>query len=188
MIHGLVLAVTLMAADVEEQQPQQSPDWRRGVAFEVNVLWPFFPGGLAELKVLVPVVRGDKRDWRGELVTGLHSDYGWGPITRPADNYGKVFLLAAKLGWRQFLVYGFHVEVALHAGWRHEEKNVHDGTTVDGFTGRLWMMAGWQYELNERVYLNVRGGGGLHLWRSDHLGYTERRFAPAGDINLGIRF
>jgi len=187
MIHGLLLAVTLMAADVEEEQ-QPSPDWRRGVAFEVNVLWPFFPGGLAELKVLAPLVRGDKRDWRGELVAGLHSDYGWGPVTRPADSYGKVFLLAAKLGWRQFLAYGFHVDVTLNAGWRHEEGNVHDGTTVNGFVGRLWAFGGWQYEFNERVYANVRGGVGVHLWRSDHLGYTERRFVPAGDINLGIRF
>jgi hypothetical protein len=38
------------------------------------------------------------------------------------------------------------------------------------------------------VYANVRGGGGLHLFRTDRFGDTERVFAPAGDVNVGVQF
>src|SRR5688572_1682773 len=56
-------------------------------AFEVNILWPFFPGGVSELKLIVPALRRAERDWRGDLVLGLHS----GALVRldstPASRY-----------------------------------------------------------------------------------------------------
>ncbi len=157
-------------------------------AFEVNVLWPFFPGGLSELKALVPLVRPAEPTLRGELIAGLFSDFSFGPLTRPTDSYGKVFIVGAKVGWRQFFALGFHADVTLHLGWRHEEFNVYDGTTLDAFTGRLWLHAGWQVDLTPRVYLNLRGAVGLHLFRTDRFGDHERRVAPGGDVNLGVRF
>jgi hypothetical protein len=161
----------------------------RGPAFEVNVLWPIFPGGITDLKVLVPAVRPDRDELRGEAVLGVHSDFGWGPLTRPADEYGKVRFLGGKLGWRQFFARGLHLDVSANVGWRHEEDNVFDGTTLDSFSARGWVFAGWQVDLSPRVYLNTRGGLGIHLWRvGDPYADTERKYAPGGDLNLGLRF
>ncbi|MET0592973.1 MAG: hypothetical protein ABW133_09755 [Polyangiaceae bacterium] len=168
--------------------PEPNGDYARTPAFEVNVLWPFFPGGIVDLKGLFPVVRSDRRDFRGEIIAGVHSDFGWGPVSRPVDKYGKVSILAAKVGYRQFLVYGTHLDVSVNLGWRHEEENIYDGERLDAFIGRLWMFAGYQHELSTRVYVNIRGGGGLHLFRTDRYADTERKFAPAGDVNLGVRF
>lgn len=145
----------------------------RRPAFEVNVLWPFFPGGWVDLKALMPLVRNDQRDLRGELELGLFSDFSWGPVSRPVNDYGKVFAMGAKVGWRQFFVYGLHLDVSVNLGWRHEELNVRDGSTLNAFTGRLWVMAGYQLDLGARVYVNVRGGVGVHLFRTDVYGATD---------------
>jgi hypothetical protein len=156
-------------------------------AFEVNVLWPFFPGGIAELKAVVPVLRTEQPSFRGELVLGLHSDFA-NRFVRPDDRYGKVSVLAVKAGYRQFLISGLHLDATVNAGWRHELHNVWDGTTLDAFTGRLWLLAGYQHDLGRRVYANLRGGVGIHLWRTDHLASKERKLVPAADCNLGFRF
>jgi hypothetical protein len=189
----LVLALVLVAAPAFAQ-PTASPATQTSLgppiaspAFEVNVLWPFFPGGVSELKLLVPVVRPAERDWRGELVLGLHSDFAT-RIVRPSDKYGRVAILAAKIGYRQFLVSGLHLEAAVNAGWRHEEDNVYDGTTIDGFSARLWIMAGYQCDLGQRAYVNIRGGVGPHLFRTGPFASKERKLTGGGDINLGFRF
>jgi hypothetical protein len=186
------VAPAMSAVDSEQARnavnAESDGDYRRTPAFEVNVLWPFFPGGIVDLKGLFPVVNADRRDFRGEIIGGLHSDFGWGPVTRPVDKYGKVSILAAKVGYRQFLVYGTHVEASVNLGWRHEEENIYDGGRLDAFIGRLWLFAGYQHEISTRVYVNVRGGGGVHLFRTDRFADTERKFAPAGDANLGVRF
>ena len=187
---GPVSRATLPDEQVAGQpaMPVADGDYSRTPAFEVNVLWPFFPGGIVDLKALVPIVREGRRDFRGELITGLHSDFGWGGLSRPVDQYGKVSILAAKLGYRQFLVSGLHVEWSVNVGWRHEERNIHDGERLDGFIGRSWFFAGYQHEFSRMVYANVRGGGGVHMFRSDRWGHTERAFVPAGDLNFGMRF
>jgi len=164
-------------------------DHLRRPAVEVNVLWPFFPGGISDLKVLAPVVRRRSDVGRGELIVGLHSDFGWGPLTRPADEYGKVRFLGVKLGYRQFVAYGLHLDATVNVGWRHEEDNVFDGSTLDSFASRAWVFAGWQVDLSPRVYTNLRGGIGIHVVRvGDPFADTERGIAPGGDWNLGIRF
>jgi hypothetical protein len=157
----------------------------RAPAFEVNVLWPFFPGGLTELKVLVPVVRADRLG--GDLVLGLHSDFAT-RFVRPDERYGKVAILAAKVGYRQFLLSGLHLEATVNAGWRHETHNVWDGGTLDAFSARLWLMGGYQHELGSRVYANARAGAGVHLLRTDRFAAKERKLVPAADVNVGFRF
>jgi hypothetical protein len=97
-------------------------------------------------------------------------------------------ILALRPGYRQYLVYGFFVDASFVGGWRHEQDNIHDGTTLNGAYGRLWAEAGWQYDFNERAFMNLRGGAGLILFRTDRYGYTERTWQPAADLDLGIRF
>jgi hypothetical protein len=183
-----VAVMLCLSADVAMAGEAPEAGWVRSPAFEVNLLWPFFPGGLEDLKVLFPVVRADQPDWGGELVSGLSSDFSFGPLSRPVTQYGKVGLLTARVGYRQFLAYGLQLEASVNLGWRHEAENVHDGTTLDGAYGRLWLFAGWQYDLTRRVYLNLRGDAGIILFRTDRYGYTERQFIPAAEINLGVRF
>ncbi|MEQ1567533.1 MAG: hypothetical protein ABMA64_17965 [Myxococcota bacterium] len=161
----------------------------RDPALEVNVLWPFFPGGISDVKLVAPLLRPQQDAGRGEGIAGLHSDFGWGPLTRPVDSYGKVRFLGVKLGWRQFVAWGLHLDLTANVGWRHEEGNVYDGTTLDSLNARAWTFAGWQVDLTERVYTNVRGGVGVHLIRvGDPYADTERPLAPGGDWNIGVRF
>lgn len=155
-------------------------------AFEVNVLWPFFPGGITELKVMLPIVNTDTKDWRGELLLGTYADYAW-RVVRDSDA-GKVSYYAAKIGYRQFLVSGWHLEAVTNLGWRHEEQNPHNGTDLDGFAGRLFLWGGWQTDLSESVYANARAGAGIHLFRTDRFARFEEKLVPAVDLNLGFRF
>jgi hypothetical protein len=161
-------------------------DYPRHVAFEVNVLWPIFPGGIVDLKAIVPILLPDRGNGRGELVAGLHSDFGWRSVRE--DNAGNVAFLGLKIGWRQFLVYGLHVDVTANLGWRHQEHNPWDNETIHSFQGRFWAFAGYQHELTRQVYLNARGGIGVHLFRTDRFADREKILVPAGDLNLGIRF
>lgn len=164
--------------------PAELEPLRRAV--EINLLFGLI--GIFDMKLLLPVMRVGQRDFRGELLLGAYSDYSWGPLSRPADDYGKVLILAGRIGYRQHLVRGLHLEASTYLGWRHEEENVHDGSTVDGFVGRLWLYGGWQRDLSPRFYVNVRGGLGIHLFRTDHLGHKERVLVPAGDLGFGARF
>ncbi|MBL8681963.1 MAG: hypothetical protein JNK05_22540 [Myxococcales bacterium] len=161
-------------------------DYRRAVALEFNVMWPIFPGGIYDLRVQIPVVRADRGHFRGELVLGVHTDFAWRSVRDP--NAGRVAFLGGKVGWRQFFGYGIHLEVVLHAGWRHEEQNPWDGMPIHSFQGRLWSWLGYQHEFTTRFYANVRGGLGVHTFRTDRFADRERLIAGGGDINLGFRF
>lgn len=185
LLHGASLA------SAQEDQPQDEvvgawEDYPRHVAFEVNVLWPFFPGGIVDLKLAVPALLPDEGHFRGELIVGLHSDFAW-RVVRPPEEYGSVAFVALKLGWRQFVGYGFHVDVTLNAGWRHEVDNPRDGAVIHSFQGRLWVFAGYQHEFTRQFYANIRGGIGLHMWRTDRFANEERFLTGGGDINLGFR-
>ncbi len=177
-----------------ERDPNQAPSVeepvavrpRRHVAFEVNLLWPFFPGGITELRLMIPLLRADAPTFHGELVTGAYSDFA-NRIVR-GDEHGKVSNFSGKIGWRQFFVYGLHAEVSANLGWRHEEHRPPDDTTVDGFQIRLWTLAGYQHDFTRSVYANARLGLGVHLYRSDRLASEEKKLVPGGDINLGFRF
>lgn len=155
-------------------------------SLELNVLFSFV--GITDLHLLLPVVRSGQRDFRGELLLGVYSDYSWGPLSRPSDEYGKVVILAAKAGYRQYFTHGLHAEASAYLGWRHEAHNVHDDTTLDAAISRLWLFAGWQRDLGARFYATFRAGLGIHLFRTDHLGDKERVFVPAADLGLGVRF
>lgn len=185
----------MVLADVDAHAQPAAPtparagawvDYARAPAFEVNLLWPFFPGGMVDFRVQVPVLRPTRGDLRGEAVLGLFSDFAWRSVRDP--DAGRVAMVGAKIGWRQFFVYGLHAEVVLHAGWRHEEHNPWDGQPIDSFQGRLWVWFGYQYEFSRTVYANVRGGGGIHVFRTDRFADRERLFAAGGDLNLGFRF
>lgn len=189
IVAASTVAVTSSSAPPTRDSFERWGEFRRAPALELNVLWPFFPGGITDIKVVVPTLRRDHDAWRGEFIAGLHSDYGWGPLTRPADDYGKVLFLGVKLGWRQFFAYGLHLDLSINTGLRHEKNNVHDGTTLNAFSSRAWVFAGWQVDLSPRVYTNARAGLGIHVVRiGDPYAHTERLLAKGGDLNLGIRF
>lgn len=190
LVAGALACVTVLLASpasAEDQSPVGAwEDYPRAPAFEVNVLWPFFPGGIADFRLMLPLVLADRGDFRGELLLGLHSDFGWRSV-RAADA-GRVAFLGAKIGWRQFFVYGLHLEAVLHAGWRNELNNPWDGLPIDSFQGRLWVWAGYQHELSSRFYLNLRGGVGAHMFRTDRFADREKKLTGGADLNLGFRF
>jgi hypothetical protein len=163
--------------------------YRRRVALEINLLWPVVPG-IFEARLMAPILRTDQRDWRGEIVTGAYADYAsW--LIRD-ETSGKVRGFAGRIGYRQFFAYGLHTEVSFTLGWRHEEDRPASGDTVfprdiDGFQTRLWVLAGYQYELSSVLYVNARAGISLNVYRSDAYAYLEKQVVPGGDVNLGVR-
>ncbi|MFZ5890467.1 MAG: hypothetical protein ACOY0T_05305 [Myxococcota bacterium] len=185
---ALLWSVDSRAAEAEGAAGQAAAlegDGDRGVGFEVNVLWPIFPGGISEFRLLVPVLRPNRRDFRGELVLGTYADFASRVIRDEQD--GKVRNLSAKVGFRQFFVYGTHVEVSANLGWRNETARP-DGESYDAFHTRIWFLAGYQHEFSRMFYANARGGLGVHLYRSDRFAAEERQLAPGADLNLGVRF
>jgi len=187
----LCLAATGFAVCVAGSALAEPPTARQtppaaGPAFEANLLWPVFPGGMSELKLLLPVLGSDRQGFSGDLIAGIHTDFAW-RLVREADA-GNVAFVGLKLGYRQFFAAGWHAELALNAGHRHQRNNPYDGETLHAFAGRLWGMAGYQWQASDTFYLNLRGGGGLHLFRTDRYSSKEKTFAPAGDVNLGFSF
>lgn len=169
------------APDIDVSEPGDAV----GPAFEANVLWPFFPGGLVDFRIVVPAVNRASA-WRGELVAGVFSDFAWRFVRD--DTYGRVASFGTKLGYRQFLPLGFQVESVMQLNWRHEEDRPEHPEPLDGFQGRLWLFGGYHYDVTPRVYLNGRGGLGVHVFRTDELGDREKKLVPAADLNLGFRF
>ena len=104
----------------------------------------------------------------------------------PAPNVWKV--ATGYTARRKIVAYGVHVEVTVNAGWRQEQNNVYDGTTINGAVARLWPAAGWQYDLTPSIYFNLRGLVGVHLFRTGPYGDKERPLSGGGDMNLAVRF
>lgn len=181
------LSLCCLAATLDQPPQLAPPPPPIGLAVEVNVLWPFFPGGVTDIKLLIPVVRRSDSRWRGELELGLHSDFAT-RFVRADDHYGKVSILAVKVGYRQFFGSGVHIDASVDSGWRRELHNVYDGTTLDAFSARLWLLAGYQYDIGRGFYANARAGAGIHLIRTDRFAEHERKLVPGADINAGVRF
>ena len=190
ILAGIILSATetsLMAQDARLHESNSMESAKTKSFFEANVLLPFV--GISDLKVLLPA-RNQKsgKMFENAWVLGIYADYGWGNLTRAADKYGKVRFIGIKVGWRQFLWKGLHVDATVNMGKRHEENNIYDGTTLNSFTSRGWVFSGWQGNINPRMYYNVRAGLGINIIRTgDRYASTEREFAPALDINLGFR-
>ncbi len=158
-------------------------------SFEVNLLWPFYPGGISEFRYLIPIGKSSSfQDGRvGKLVLGLYSDYA-SKVVR-TDEYGKVSLLAFKFGYRYYFMSGWQVEISNNLGWRQERNRPGvDKENIEGISSRLWTMFGYEHSLSPLFYLNYRLGVGVHLYRSDEYSHLEKKNVAGGDVNLGIRF
>jgi len=177
------LLVVLSVRQTNAEPSEQSTN-RRGI--EMNVLWPLLPGGISELRVVLPVMRAEESTMQGALIVGTYSDFA-SRIVRD-DSYGKVANLSAKLGWREYLMSGLHVEVSANVGWRHEEHRPPNDMSVDGLQIRLWTLAGYEHAISPTFYVNARGGAGFHIYRSDELASLEKRVVAGIDLNFGARF
>lgn len=173
----LAVLSSVAAADPSPHRP----------GLEVNVLWPFFPGGIFEMRYVAPVLRADEPAFHGAVVAGAYSDFA-SRVVR-TEEHGKVGNLSVKLGWRQYFVHGLHLEISANAGWRREV--MRPNTTVDpidGFQIRLWFLPGIEYDFSPRFYVNARGAVGLHILRTGPLGEQEKKVVVGGDLNFGVRF
>ncbi len=155
-------------------------------ALEINLFLPFL--GVTDLKVIVPTLVNKKSNSKQALIFGVFADYSWGNLTRPVNDFGKVRFIGARLGYRQYFWRGIHADAMVNAGHRHEEKNIYDGTTLNSFTSRLWLLGGYQGDISTKLYFNIRAGSGIHITRlGDRFAHTERKVLPAFEVNLGIR-
>ena len=169
-MNRLLLIAALLSSSTARAEP----------AGEVNVLWPFI--GISELKVVTPVV-AESSSTRGELVLGTYLDYA--QIVRP--NAGKAFIIAAIVGYRQFLGHGIHIELAPIIGVRHEKDHPSDGMTLDDGYVRAFVGVGYQYDVSPQFYVNARARLGILVYRSSHWD-EEKKLAPGADVNVGVRF
>jgi hypothetical protein len=171
MMRSLLIVMVLVGRAAAEPDVTQSR-----VAGEVNVLWPLI--GISEFKAIVPL-----GDHRGELVAGIYADYA--QIVRP--NAGKVTLIAAIAGWRQFLYRGLHLELTATIGIRHELDHPGDGMTLNEGYIRAWPMVGYELALSPRMYVNARAGAGVLVYRETHWS-EETKVVPGVDVNFGVWF
>jgi hypothetical protein len=184
-----VLSSSVALADgpaVAGSTPPAAPSALHRPSLELNVLWPFFPGGITELRFLAPVSRAHEDTMRGAIVVGVYSDFA-SRVVRD-ETYGKVSNLSAKLGWREYFVGGLHAEAAVNLGWRHEAMRPPNNETFDGFQIRLWTHVGYEHQFSSRFYANARGALGIHIYRTGPYADLEKVLVGGGDLNLGVRF
>lgn len=167
----LVIALCSTAAAAEPA--------RAGV--EVNVLWPFYPGGMFDARVTLPGLTST-----GLVVLGARSDYN----QSLRDDEGQSFQLYAKLGYRQFFTRGLHAEIVTETGWDHlaHGPGAMFDRSEDGLAVVLWAFAGYQRPLGDRFYANARVGTGYMAYHSNEWPGIVRGPVPAADINLGVTF
>lgn len=179
MMNRIAIAAVVAALMIPTAARAESaaPADRDGIAAEVNVLWPFI--GISELKLVIPVVHDPQ--WRGSLIVGTYLDYA--QFVRS----GRAFIIAALPGYRQFVFHGLHVELAASIGVRHETMHPPDGATLDDFYIRAWPGIGYEYDITPRFFANARARVGVLVYRQSHQD-EEKKLAPAGDLNLGVRF
>ncbi len=170
----LILAPKVILAETEPAADNAG----RALALETNVMWPFFPGGIAEFKVVVPTVA------RGQVLIGAHSDFK----QKKRFDKGRINVKAIKLGYRQYLWENLHVETSANIGLRHEHKRPSTGENHNNMVISTWLFAGYQVDLGEYIYANARGGLGLIAYRSATWPGQEEGAFGAGDINLGVYF
>lgn len=182
---SIVIAAVAVVASSTAHAEEESAALHRS-SLELNVLWPFFPGGITELRFVAPVSRTHEDTLRGAFVAGVYSDFA-SRVVRD-ESYGKVANLSAKLGWREYFIAGLHGEATLNAGWRHEAMRPPNNETFDGFQVRLWTNLGYEHQFSSRFYANARAALGIHLYRTGPYAELEKKLVPGGDLNLGVRF
>jgi hypothetical protein len=173
---AIAAVVAVLAPTAARAQPAESVE-HDGIAAEVNVLWPFI--GISELKLVVPVVHDPQ--FRGSVIVGTYLDYA--QVVRS----GRAFIVAALPGYRQFVFRGLHIELAATIGIRHETMHPPDGATLDDFYIRAWPGVGYEYDITPRFFANARARLGVLVYRQTHQA-EEKKLAPAGDLNVGVRF
>ncbi|MES2802472.1 MAG: hypothetical protein V4654_08280 [Bdellovibrionota bacterium] len=184
-IRLICLLVSFMFAGMAYGQTQESKP--QNESFEMNIIWPFIPGGITELRYITPMMTE-----KGEVpstfwVLGLYSDYA-SKIIRDSS-YGKVSAYAFKIGMKQFINKEWHYEVSANIGWREEinRPNVPDKKII-GAAVRAWALFGYQHQISNIFYSNIRAGLSQHLYRSDKYSHLEKKTVPGFDVNLGVVF
>jgi hypothetical protein len=172
------LALSILAAPAAAD-PAPAEAGRPGM--EVNVLWPFFPGGMFDARVLLPGVTAG-----GLVVVGARSDYN----QSLRSDEGQAFELYAQLGYRQFVWRGLHAELITETGLDHLAHGVGamSAHTANALAFVVWGFAGYQQPLTDRFYVNVRAGAGYMAYHSDPWPGIVRGPVPAADVNLGVEF
>jgi hypothetical protein len=168
-------------ANAEGPTPERVAPGTRTSA-EVNVLWPFFPGGISELRMLLPLLSAGEQS--GQAMLGLHSDFS--QLFR--SDQPKVFVLAAQPGYRQFFWRGLHAELHANLGYAHAEAQGAGDRVHHAFVVSLWGMAGYQFDIGARYYLSARGGVGWIAYTSNPWPNATKGFLPVGDANFGVVF
>lgn len=182
----IILQVALLIMPFMTAQAVPVTQKERPSSIETNVLWPFFPGGISEIRYLKPILNSHSAN-HGDLLLGLYSDFA-SKFVRDSK-YGKVSLYALKLGYRQYFAHGWQVELAINAGWREEKDRPGAADhVIEGIAVRTWLMLGYQYDFTDVVYINTRAGVGVHSYRSDAYEETEKKIVPGFDVNIGFYF
>lgn len=154
-------------------------------AFEVNLFSAFL--GISDLRILIPSSKENVQN-NGSLILGFYVDNAWGKVSRPVDKYGKVRFIGTKIGWNQD--FGKHLfgEVTLNLGYRHEEKNIYDGSTLNSFSSRAFFVGGGKFNVTETIYCKLGAGVGIHVLRiGDKYADTEKKLIPAINLTIGFK-
>jgi opacity protein-like surface antigen len=176
---AVVLACSPTARAEEEAEAPPSYDWNA----EVNLLTPFFPGGLFEARVLFRLWQAG--DFRGEAFLGAHSDFS---NTR-RDTEGDRFDMGPQLGYRQYVWKGLHAELYMNAVYAEVHADLADGKNHASFVLLAGALAGYRFDLGERFYVMVQAGvAGRFFYSNPWPHPAGEGILPLGGLLLGVKF
>ena len=177
----LMLAFTSFGQGLQENA--RAKDW----GLEFNVLWPFVPG------VEIYTAKATNTLWRNEKMRG---DLTFGLLLRPQtkdDENAETFReFGLNIGYRQYLIREWHVELAIYPSFAKEKGNFIDGGDYQGFAITAEFYTGYKFTFarDKAVSWYVMPQAGIGYNPYADLGPATEPGAPFPAINLqvGISF
>jgi len=168
---------------VSAQSTGQSDDLTWGAEF--NLVWPFVPG------VEIYTAKLTSKLWQSEKMSG---DILMGILVRPGtrnDPNAEVFPeFGVGLGYRQYIIKGFHLEIMLFPSYARELNNFADGRDYSSFAMTTELYGGYRFDLVKtdayRFYLMPQAGAGMNVF--SNLGPETETNAPFPVLSLQIGF
>lgn len=181
----VTVSVLLAATTFAQSAPANQQRW----AFEVNALWPIFPGNIYSARVLRQVYQNDKTG--GDVYLGFaHRPFEFRAEEGNFSNSAVVF------GYRQYLWKGLNAEFYNAIGPGRIRRSVVNGQDYNSIDYEIAALAGYrlQFLTHKRtsLYLNLMPVGIAYVAYQSNphpiVGQTDERPIYFGKIQLGIRF
>jgi len=181
----LMLFIIAFQTFAQEENTPFNQKW----AFEINALWPIFPGNLYSARMFRQVYNKDKTS--GEIYLGFaHRPFEY----REAE--GNFSNSAAVFGYRQYLWKGLNAEFYNALGPGRIRNSVVNGLDYNSIDYEIGFLLGYRFQFLKTkrtpMYVNLMPIGLAYVAFQSNphpiVGQTKESAIYFGKIQLGIRF